>query len=48
MMNETFSFVSAFGKAYESIDKVGYDLFYRDPRKIGVKLFKNKQPKNKK
>ena len=52
-MSNAQSFISAFGnalktvknRAYESIDKLGYDLFYSDPRKTRVKLLKNKQVK---
>ena len=52
-MSNVQSFISAFGnalktvknRAYESIDKLGYDLFYSDPRKTRVKLLKNKQVK---
>ncbi len=53
MMSNVQSFISAFGnafktvksRAYESIDKLGYDLFYSDPRKTRVKLLKNKHVK---
>ncbi len=54
MMSNVQSFISAFGnalktvknRAYESIDKLGYDFFYSDPRKTRAKLLKNKHKKS--